>query len=187
VCSSSLGTQRAPPRIGPLRHRCAIRGRGFVVWPRDGLDTIGEEPRVSSRKRHRSSPEIGRPCAFVGEALKAIEERGELNTGAKRSERLDPKRDPDRILPPTEARGLVKLPSSARDFCDSDDPSSAAGWVREATTLGVDEEPVPRLECFSLSAPAFADGRPLFGNDPRQRIAVCDREKIVSQRLTLSR
>jgi hypothetical protein len=122
------------------------------------------------------------PCASVRETLEPIDEGAKLDACSARSERFDPERDLNRVLAIAELHWQVEFSSIAADSRDAEQSTSIACGVSKATSRRVEEDSVSWLKCLGLVLPSSAHRGTLLGDDPGKRLAVRDRQEVVSQR-----
>src|SRR4051794_9602704 len=82
-------------------------------------------------------------------------------------------------LPLQEQHWFAERSNRSRDLGLADDPSAVTGRVFEATAGRVDVQPIPRIEPSDLRTLGVGEGSLLLGQDPTERLAVSNDQKIV--------
>jgi hypothetical protein len=163
-----------------------VRGRSLPITPAHGVESGFEDTGVGFSKRHERAAKIDGPCLLVREALETLDKRRQFGPLTQLGKTLDAQWDLDRKCSTAESDGTRPLTRHGGDPSNPDEPTAIAGRIVETAARGVEEEPVTRRQALCLSPAMETDSRPLFGDDPREWLTVCDRQEIVGQRLTLS-
>jgi len=100
---------------------------------------------------------------------------------AERRERLDLELDQVRVLPIAEPDRRFEPARRSDNGGGRDHAPAIAGRIAEAAPGRVEEHPVAWLEPGRVGPAVLGEGGALLADDPAQRLAVGNRQKVVSR------